>query len=230
MTPVSFAHRLAHQSGLQADVGVADIALQFLPGNQGRHRVDDDDVDRVRFNQHFGNVHGFFAAAGLAHQERFQFDAQLLGPTGIQSMFGVDEGGNSAVPLGLGDHVQGQRGLAARFRAENLDDTSTRNPLPSQGHVQRQAAGGNAGDAAADSGAQGHDGPFAELLLDLGDGRFEVRMGIEHRFDARLYGRRLGGLRLRRSFLCHGVFRFGFDGHDHGTNPDILKEKRGTLN
>ena len=35
-------------------------------------------------------------------------------------------------------------------------------------------------------GAQGHDGPFAELLLDLGDGDFQGRVGSQHRFAIRL--------------------------------------------
>ena len=30
------------------------------------------------------------------------------------------------------------------------------------------------------AGAQGHDGPFAELFLDLGDGRFQRGMGVQH--------------------------------------------------
>ena len=48
--------------------------------------------------------------------------------------------------LRLGDHVQGQRGLAAGLRAEDLDDPPAGNALPAQGHVQRQAAGGDAVD------------------------------------------------------------------------------------
>ena len=40
--------------------------------------------------------------------------------------------------------VQGERRLAARFRAEDLDDAAAGNALAAQGHVERQAAGGNA--------------------------------------------------------------------------------------
>ena len=50
--------------------------------------------------------------------------------------------------LGLGDHVQGQRGLAAGFRPEDLHHPAPRNALPAQGQIQRQAAGGNAVDRA----------------------------------------------------------------------------------
>ena len=41
------AHRLAHEPGLQADVGVADLALDLGAWDQRRHRVDDDDVERA---------------------------------------------------------------------------------------------------------------------------------------------------------------------------------------
>ena len=45
------AQRLAHQPGLQADVRVADFAVEFLLGHQGGDRVDDDHVDGVRFDR-----------------------------------------------------------------------------------------------------------------------------------------------------------------------------------
>ena len=40
-----FPHGLRHESGLQADVGVTDIAVNFGPRDQGRNRVDDNHVD-----------------------------------------------------------------------------------------------------------------------------------------------------------------------------------------
>ncbi len=66
-------------------------------------------------------------------------------------------------------------------------------------------------------GAQGHDGPFAELFLDLGDGHLQGRVGSQHRFAIRLaiglHGR-LGGLG-GCSFLCHGTSCFRLKGGDH---------------
>ena len=130
------------------------------------------------------DVHGLFAAAGLADQQRFQLDAQLLGPAGVQGVLGVDEGGDAAAALRLGDDVQGQRRLAAGFGAEDLDDAAAGDALAAQGHVQRQAAGGDAVDAADTAGPQGHDRPFAELLLDLGDGGLQRGVGVQHGADA----------------------------------------------
>src|SRR5207244_2602926 len=49
---VEDAHGLAHEPGLQAYVLIADLALHFRFGHQSRHRVDDDDVHGVGFDQH----------------------------------------------------------------------------------------------------------------------------------------------------------------------------------
>ncbi len=57
------AERLAHQPGLQADVRVADFAVELLLGHEGGDRVDDDHVDRVRLDEHLGDLHGLFAAS-----------------------------------------------------------------------------------------------------------------------------------------------------------------------
>ena len=72
--PGELAQRLAHQPGLQADVRIADISFELLLRHQSGHRVDDDHIDGVRLDEHFGDVHGLFAAARLAHQQRFQLD------------------------------------------------------------------------------------------------------------------------------------------------------------
>ena len=140
------SQRLAHQPGLQADVRIADLAFQFLLRHQRRHGVDDDDIHGVGLDEHFRDVHRLFAAAGLADQERFQLDAQLLGPAGIEGVLGVDEGGDAALALGLGHGVQGEGRLAARFRPEDLHDAAVRYALAAQRQVQRKAAGRNAGD------------------------------------------------------------------------------------
>ena len=42
-----FPQRLAHKPGLQADVGIAHLSLEFRSGYESRHRVDDDKIHRV---------------------------------------------------------------------------------------------------------------------------------------------------------------------------------------
>ena len=56
-------------------------------------------------------------------------------------MLGVDEGGDAAVLLGLGDDVQRQRRLARAFRPEDLDDAAARQTADAQRDVEAQRAG-----------------------------------------------------------------------------------------
>ena len=42
--PGDLAQRLAHETRLEADMGVAHLPLDLGLGDQGRHGVDDDDV------------------------------------------------------------------------------------------------------------------------------------------------------------------------------------------
>ena len=172
---------------------IADLALKFLLGHQGGHRVDNDHVDGIALNEHLGDVHGLFAAAGLADQERFELDAELFGPGRVEGVFGVDEGGDAPLALGAGHDVQGQRGLAARFGPEDFDHAAAGDALAAQGDVQREAAGGDAIDRGGCADAQRHDRPFAKLFLDLGEGIFQSGMGVEHGGAASLLTPSLAG-------------------------------------
>ena len=154
-------------------------------------------------DEHFGDVHGLFAAARLADQEGLQLDAQLFGPGGVQGVFGVDKGGDAAAALGAGHHVQGQRGLAARFGPEDFDHAAAGDALPAQGDVQRQAAGWNSADGRGRADAQRHDGPFAKLLFDLGQRVFQRRVGVQKRDGAAACSG--SGFGRWRVFLAMGV-------------------------
>src|SRR5208337_2606094 len=108
------AQGLAHQPRLQAHVAVANFTLELGPGNQCRDRVDDHDIDSIGQHQHFGD---------------------------IERVLGVDERGDSPVPLGIGHRVQRDGRLAAGLRSEELDDSPSRQPSASQGQVERQRPG-----------------------------------------------------------------------------------------
>ena len=118
------AQRLAHQPGLQADVGVAHLALQLGLGGQRGDRVDHDDVHRAGAHQHLGDLQRLLAAVGLRHQQVVGAHAQLAGVADVQGVLGVDEGADAARPLGLAHHVQGQGGLARGLRPVDLDDAA----------------------------------------------------------------------------------------------------------
>jgi hypothetical protein len=86
--------------------------------------------------------------------------------------------------------VKGQGRLAPRFGAEDLHDPAPGHTAHTQGDVQAQGPGGNGRDIDFLRAPQAHDGPFAELTLDLGD-------------------RQIDGFRFVR-IPCHALLRFKF--------------------
>ena len=52
------AHGLAHQTGLQAHMAVAHLALDLGTGHHGCHRVHHDGVDGTGAHQRFADLHG----------------------------------------------------------------------------------------------------------------------------------------------------------------------------
>ena len=91
-----FSHRLAHQAGLKADVRIAHIAGHFGGGNKGGDRIDDDHIDGVGFDEHFGDIEGLFAGIGLADKERTDINADAFCPCGIEGVLGIDKGRDAA--------------------------------------------------------------------------------------------------------------------------------------
>ncbi len=83
-------------------------------------------------------------------------------------MLDVDKGHLAALFLGLGEDVEGQRGLTAGFRSEHLDDTAARHTAHAQRQVKTKASGGDGVHLHGGVIAQLHDGALAELLFDLG--------------------------------------------------------------
>ncbi len=119
---------------------IADLSVQLGLRNQGRNRVDHDDVDRVGFDEHLGNLQPLLPVGRLADQQVFEIDAQALGPGGVERMLGVDKGGDPPLMLGTGNRVQGQRRFTARLRPEKLDHPAPRETPSPQGEIQRESA------------------------------------------------------------------------------------------
>src|SRR6185437_13474045 len=82
-------------------------------------------------------------------------------------VLGVDERGDTAAPLRVGDGVQGERGLAGALRAVDLDDPAAREAADAERGVQGDRAGRDHLDGRAGLVAEPHDGAPAELTLDL---------------------------------------------------------------
>ena len=129
-------------------------------------------------------------------------------------MFRVNERRHTAGLLGVGDHVEHQRGFAGGFRPENLNDPSARETADPEADIERKCAGGDHLDL--DVGAAGpepHDAPFAVRLGDAGDGGVQLAvMGGVALCD--------GVFHLRLRFVCgflRGLFRALFCGFGRHT-------------
>ena len=167
------AQRLAHEPGLEADVRVAHLALDLGPGHERGDRVDDDHVERAGADEHVGDLERLLAGVGLADQQLVDVDADGRGVHRVHGVLGVDVRAHATVALRLGHHVHGQRGLARRLGAEDLDHAAPRQAADAECDVERERAGGDGGDADVAVLPQPHDRALAELLLDLADGHLE---------------------------------------------------------
>ena len=79
--PGELPHRLRHQPGLQADVGVAHLALDLGARHERRHRVDDDEVERARAHEHVGDLERLLAGVGLGDEQLVDVHARARGRT-----------------------------------------------------------------------------------------------------------------------------------------------------
>src|SRR5882672_4266466 len=91
----------------------------------------------------------------------------------VERVLGVDEGGDPAQLLGLGDGVEAEGGLAARLRPVDLDDPAPGQAPDAEGDVEPERSGGDGVDADGGVVAQPHDRALAEVLLDLGEGHVQ---------------------------------------------------------
>lgn len=95
---------------------VAHLAFDFRLGHERRDGVDDDNVDAARTDQHVGDLEGLLTRVGLRDQEGVGVHAKGASIDGIEGVLGVDEGGIAPGLLGVGDGVQGDRGLTGGLR------------------------------------------------------------------------------------------------------------------
>ena len=77
MAPVSLRSAWRHEPRLQADVGVAHLALDLRRGHERGDRVDDDDVDGARAHEELGDLERLLAGVRLGDEEVVDVDAEL---------------------------------------------------------------------------------------------------------------------------------------------------------
>ncbi len=180
--------RLAHQPGLQTDVGVAHLALDLGARHERRHRVDDHQVDRAGADQHVGDLQRLLTGVRLADQQGVGVHAELLGVLRVERVLRVDEGDRAAGPLGVGRQVQGQRGLAGGLRAVDLDHPAARDAADPERDVQGGGTGGDHLDRLVRLLAEAHHRALAELPLDLRERRLKGLLAVRtcHGFHPRV--------------------------------------------
>ena len=164
---------------------VAHIALELGLGHERGDRVDHDDVDRPRADEHVCDLERLLPRVGLRDEEFVDVDAQLLRVLRVERVLRVDERRDAAATLCIGDRVERDRGLARGLGPVDLDDTAARESADAERNVKRNGPARDHLDWGALVAAESHDRPFTELPIDLRQCRLE----------------RLGLIRLH----CHGV-------------------------
>ena len=92
------------------------------------------------------------------------------GVLGVEGVLRVDEGGHASAALGLGDDVEGQRGLARALRAEDLDHPAAGDAADAEGDVEGEGTGRDDLDALGLGVAEAHDRALAVSSARSGSG------------------------------------------------------------
>ena len=91
----------------------------------------------------------------------------------VHRVLGVDERADAAAPLSFRHDVIDERRLPRGFGAEDLDDAVARQPADTERHVERERPCRDRSDRDLRTVAHAHDGPLAELSLDLSERNVE---------------------------------------------------------
>ncbi len=159
--------RLAHQAGLETHVRVAHLALDLGARHEGRHGVDDDQVEGTGADEHVHDLQRLLAGVRLRQDEVVGVDAEGLRVLGVERVLGVHEGDGAAGLLCVGHGVQGQGRLTGGLRAVHLDHAAAGQPADAEGDVQRGRPGGDDLDGVVRLVAEAHDRTLAELPFNL---------------------------------------------------------------
>ena len=111
--------------------------------------------------------------SGWRHEQLVDVDAARARVARVERVLDVDERGDAALALRLGDDVLAERGLARRLRPEDLGDPAARDAADAEREVERDGARGDEVDLLPLRRAELHDRAAAELLLDREDRRVD---------------------------------------------------------
>src|SRR5262245_10887058 len=173
------AERLRHEARLEPHLGIAHVTLDLRARDEGRDGVDDEHVERARADERVGDLERLLAVVRLRDEEILGLDAELPRVADVEGVLGVDEGGDAAPLLRLGDQLERERRLSGRLRTVDLDHPSARDAADAERDVEPERAGRQRRDVLGEGLlAQLHDRALAELLLDLADGEVDRPLAI----------------------------------------------------
>src|SRR6516164_1858573 len=119
---------------------VTHLTLEFGARNEGRHRIDDQDIYRARAHQRVSDLERLLARIGLRNQELVDIDPELASVSRIESMFRIDESASPTPALSLGNYVQCESGFAGALRTVDLDDTPARQSADPECDIKAERA------------------------------------------------------------------------------------------
>ena len=159
---------MGHKAGLQADMGIAHIALQLGARHKRRHAVHHHDVNGVATDEVFADFQALLGGVRLGHQQFFDVHAALGGVAGVKRVFGVYVGGCAAAGLGACHDVVGECGFAGRFGAIDFHHAPARDAAHAERHIQGYGAGrDSAGAVVFDGVAEPHNRALPKVAVDL---------------------------------------------------------------
>jgi hypothetical protein len=103
---------------------ISHLAVQLGARDQGRNRVNDQNVDTAGANQSLGDLEPLLAGIGLRDKQVIDVDSELASILRVHRMLGIDVGGHAACFLSLRYDVQRKRRLTARLWPVNLNDSA----------------------------------------------------------------------------------------------------------
>ena len=152
---------------------VPHLPLDLRARHESGHRVDHQDVDRARFDEHVGDLQRLLTGVRLRDDEIVRVHAELARVLRVQCVLRVDERSDATGRLGVGHGVERHGGLTRGLRAVDLHDATPGEPTDAECHVERESAGGDDLDRRPGVIPQPHHGTLAVGLVDLREGQLE---------------------------------------------------------
>ena len=156
-------------------MGITHLSFKFRARHQCSHRVYDQHIDRAGAHQRIGNFQSLLARIRLRDQEFVNIHTQFLRITGVQRVFGIDDGAGAAHFLGFGDYLERQRGFTRAFWSINFSNAPAQNRAK-KGEENMSVTALKTNDRTGDS-MKSQASPDKQKALDAALGQIERAFG-----------------------------------------------------